>query len=304
MTRKPLFTIVTPVYNAAQTLHRCSNSILGQSFVEWEWLLVDDGSVDNSWEYMEGLAQEDKRIRVFREENMGPSVARNVGLDNAEGEYVLFMDADDYYPEKNVLSCLADTIERYSEVDVIFFPGNVVQPDGTICPTYYNNYVYDKGCSCIEEYCCKRLSIVFGAIYVQCVRRLLITQSKISFKSSIVYGEDRLFVMNCFLKAKKTVVISNPLYNYVVTKDSLMHDAVRLKRQAKDVITVALEIEKLLWGCSIEMPHLRKYIHGLYVQHVDELRRNEIDWRFVFRNASTLRLKTKDVLLFLGINLY
>jgi len=304
MIDNPVFSIITPVYNAAHTLTRCASSIFEQSFAEWEWLLVDDGSIDDSWTCMEGLATKDSRVHLFQQKNSGPSVARNLGLNNAQGEYVLFMDADDYYPDSNVLKCLVEAIKQHIGVDMIYFSGNVVLSDGKVYNSNYTTRVFDRGCDCIEAYCCQPLSIVFGALYSQCYRRSLITQSDIAFNNDIVYGEDRLFVISCFMKAKKTVVLSMPLYNYVVTEGSLMNDAIRKKRQAEDGRKVAYELEKLLSIGNIMMPHLRKYLHGMYVKSIDGLKRSEIDWKFVFRNASSWKLKIKDVLLFLGVNLY
>lgn len=92
----PKITIIVPVYNVEIYLPHCIDSILAQTFTDWELLLVDDGSPDRSGEICDEYAKTDKRIRVFHKKNGGVSSARNLGLDNAHGRWVTFIDADDY----------------------------------------------------------------------------------------------------------------------------------------------------------------------------------------------------------------
>lgn len=81
---------IIPVYNTAKYLHRCIDSVLSQTFTDWEMLLIDDGSTDTSGFICDEYAAKDKRIRVFHKENGGISSARNVGLNHAQGEWILF----------------------------------------------------------------------------------------------------------------------------------------------------------------------------------------------------------------------
>lgn len=107
----PKISIIVPVYNAEKTLHRCTNSIINQLYQNWELLLIDDGSTDNSSVICDEYVRKDKRIRVFHKENGGVSSARNVGLDNAEGEWITFIDSDDWV-ENNYLSNLYQNNEK------------------------------------------------------------------------------------------------------------------------------------------------------------------------------------------------
>ena len=92
----PQVSIIIPVYNSENTLRRCLNSVLAQTFTDFECLLVDDGSTDDSGRICDEYAEKDKRFRVFHKENGGVSSARNVGLDNASGEWITFVDSDDW----------------------------------------------------------------------------------------------------------------------------------------------------------------------------------------------------------------
>ena len=92
----PIISVIVPAYNAEKYLRRCINSILAQTFTDFELLLIDDGSTDKSGEICDEYADKYARIRVFHKANGGVSSARNVGLDNAVGEYICFCDADDW----------------------------------------------------------------------------------------------------------------------------------------------------------------------------------------------------------------
>ena len=95
----PAITVIVPVYNAEKTLRQCVDSILVQDFKDFELLLVDDGSKDGSPAICDEYAEKDARVRVFHKENGGVSSARNVGLDNAKGEWITFIDSDDFITE-------------------------------------------------------------------------------------------------------------------------------------------------------------------------------------------------------------
>ena len=91
-----LISIIVPVYNSEQTLHRCIDSILGQTYRNFELLLINDGSKDRSGEICDEYARKDNRVKVFHKENGGVSSARNVELDNAIGERITIVDSNDY----------------------------------------------------------------------------------------------------------------------------------------------------------------------------------------------------------------
>lgn len=109
---KPLISVIVPVYNIMEYLPRCVRSLQAQSYPNLEILLVDDGSDDGTGDLCDKLAAGDERIRVFHKENGGSSSARNLGIDNARGEYLGFVDSDDYV-EYNMYELLAEAVEKY-----------------------------------------------------------------------------------------------------------------------------------------------------------------------------------------------
>ena len=123
MEQKPLISVIVPVYNILQYLPRCVRSITAQTWQNLEVLLVDDGSTDGTGALCDELAGEDKRIRVFHKENGGSSSARNLALEKSRGDYLGFVDSDDYIAPKS-LSGFAETIEGYaSENNGVFALG-------------------------------------------------------------------------------------------------------------------------------------------------------------------------------------
>ena len=107
-----LISVIVPVYNREMYLERCVRSIMNQTYQNLEILLVDDGSTDGSGEICERLAKEDKRIRVFHKENGGSSSARNLGIREAKGEYLGFIDSDDYI-ELDMYELLSVAVVKY-----------------------------------------------------------------------------------------------------------------------------------------------------------------------------------------------
>ena len=106
----PKISVIVPVYNTEKYLHRCIDSILAQTFTDFELLLIDDGSKDNSGAICDEYAAKDSRVRVFHKENGGVSSARNLGLDNVRGEWVTFVDSDDWV-EKEYIELFVKNID-------------------------------------------------------------------------------------------------------------------------------------------------------------------------------------------------
>lgn len=111
--KNPLVSVIVPVYNAEKFLPRCINSILAQTSTDFELLLIDDGSTDKSGKICDEYAQKDIRIKVFHKKNGGVSTARNLGIDKAIGEWIIFMDSDDYFLD-NAFDLFIKSINFYN----------------------------------------------------------------------------------------------------------------------------------------------------------------------------------------------
>lgn len=95
----PEISIIIPVYNPGKFINKCLNSIIHQTFKNIEILCIDDGSTDNSLNILKEFQKNDKRIRIFSQENLGAAASRNLGIENSKGNYILFVDADDWIEE-------------------------------------------------------------------------------------------------------------------------------------------------------------------------------------------------------------
>lgn len=113
--------IIVPIYNVESTLERCIRSIVQQSFTDFELLLVDDGTPDNSGHIADELASNDERIRVFHKSNGGLSDARNYGIDRAKGEYITFVDSDDELAP-DTLQPLMQVLSEQTDIDILEYP--------------------------------------------------------------------------------------------------------------------------------------------------------------------------------------
>lgn len=123
---KPRFSIIVPLYNKAPYVRKALESIISQTFSDWECIIVDDGSTDNSLSVVKGLKIEDRRLKIFLQKNAGVAAARNRGVKESKGEYVCFLDADDWW-EATYLEEMDRLIKEY--------------PDAGL---YATNYVYYK----------------------------------------------------------------------------------------------------------------------------------------------------------------
>ena len=114
----PSISVITPIYNTASYLDQCIQSILAQTYTNWELLLIDDGSTDSSGAICDKYAKHDTRIRIIHQPNQGLSATRKRGIDNAKGDYIIFLDSDDYWIDNEILSKLLKIAEQYN-ADVV-----------------------------------------------------------------------------------------------------------------------------------------------------------------------------------------
>lgn len=131
MEKKPTVSIIVPVYNVEKYLEECVESVLSQTFTDFELLLIDDGSTDSSGDLCDQIAKRDVRVRVIHKSNRGSSSARNKGMDEAKGEWIMFLDSDDKWAGKDGLRRLCDYAMR-KNLDVLRFEYQSMNDDMTV----------------------------------------------------------------------------------------------------------------------------------------------------------------------------
>ena len=140
-----LFSIIIPIYNTGSYLDECIGSVIRQDYHDFELILIDDGSTDSSAEICRRWKEKDSRIMLITKENQGTARTRNVGLNNARGEYILFLDSDDKWTNCSVLSSIKKRIELYG-ADVISFNFSKTKGDKISVPyfSFTADYSPDK----------------------------------------------------------------------------------------------------------------------------------------------------------------
>lgn len=202
----PKISVIVPVYNTEQYLPRCIDSILDQTFTDFELLLIDDGSKDNSGKICDEYAAKDSRIRVFHKENGGVSSARNMGLDNALGKWVTFVDSDDWIEPKGL-----ELLKNASEADIII--GEILfEKDGTT--SFLSNTSNKTGKDLYELVSTQIDHSAFCSPCAKLFSANLIRQHHIRFNQSLTFGEDSVFVKNYLLYIKSLSNIHELCYHY------------------------------------------------------------------------------------------
>lgn len=209
--------VLMPVYNSEKFLLETVQTVINQSYINWELILVDDGSTDNSKEICTKLMNDDKRIKYIFQENLGVSHTRNVALENAQGKYIVFVDSDDLIHE-DYLKILINSIEKNnSDISVCNFIERKISNTGKvedITREFYpkevmemsemKDYIMDFGNSGL-------LNPLWNKIY----KREIIENNNITFDEKVETGEDFIFNLQYFRKTKKISFIKEMLYYYI-----------------------------------------------------------------------------------------
>lgn len=207
-----MISIIVPVYKSEKTLKRCVNSLLSQTETDFEILLVVDGPPDNSGIMCEELAKTDSRIRVINQENQGVSKARNHGIAEAKGEYIRFVDSDDYVDADSnevLLQALKDTdadmvIAGYHH---LYFGRDIIKLPETACYEMAS-LLKDKQEALLDLYKKGFINMPWNKLY----KKELIQDG---FPTDLNLGEDLLFNQAYMRQCKKVVTVTAPVCNYI-----------------------------------------------------------------------------------------
>ncbi len=203
-----MISIIVPVYKVEQCVARCIDSILSQSYQDWELILVDDGSPDRSGEICDAYALKDARIHVLHQLNQGVSAARNHGIEVAKGEYITFVDSDDYL-DQDFLSTF--DIEHGADLQVqgmiSTYPD---QDDQMLLPTVTD----DQNTSVYEALSCADNVRFLFSPWAKLFRTSILRDHVISFPTEICYTEDEVFVKRFLTHATSVRLFGQAYYYY------------------------------------------------------------------------------------------
>ncbi|MFV0145122.1 glycosyltransferase family 2 protein [Empedobacter falsenii] len=214
--------IIIPVYNAEKVIIKCISSILNQSYQNFELILIDDGSKDNSLKVCEEFCKNDERIILKAQKNSGPSKARNFGIDLANGDFICFIDADDWI-EEDYLKTFVDNYVNTKTLliqdickDRVNLTGDIL--DSKINCGYKQKIINRKDLEVLLiDYKLFRYGYPFGKFY----NLSIIKTNNIRFDDKIHFSEDLLFFLEYLLYQDSIYFLKDAKYHYIVTGDSL-----------------------------------------------------------------------------------
>ena len=215
------FTIIIPVYNAQHTLTRCLQSVADQTFADFEVLIVNDGSTDESGAVAAEFALRDPRFQVITISNAGPGAARNVGLTHANGAYILHMDADDFWPLPEFLAQLYERIEK-APADIYMYQMRKVTEDGRVLTRYDKPRFQreDEVLPLQEVYAdLVRDGQTLASACNKCVHRELLAAGGIRFRENTM-GEDIDWTLQLFSQGKTICLLNLDAYAYTQHRGS------------------------------------------------------------------------------------
>lgn len=268
-----MISVIVPIFNAEKYLHRCIKRILAQDYTDYELLLINDGSTDNSGTICDEYAIKDNRIRVFHKENGGVSSARNWGLDNAIGEYIMFVDSDDYMLP-GMLEVMLSTLES-KKADLVVC-GTTETGSGYWRPIadvdYSINQLKENFVSLLHT---ELLSPPWNKIY----KKEIIGSNR--FCEDISFGEDLLFNIQYLEKCENISFIKeSPFYHEKENENSLV---VKFNRNR------LLDIEKV-W---VVVDRFSEDKGGLYLKYLRDL---TVYVRQLLKTKQYLWLEKKNIL--------
>lgn len=232
--RLPKISIIIPVYNVEKYLCRCLDSISAQNLTDWECILVDDGSLDGSGLICDEYVKKDSRFRVIHQKNSGVSVARNVGIKSALGEWIGFVDSDDWI-EKETYQIVLKTAEQ-NNADLVQWGGFITVGNKDVRKELY---VTDFSLDQMDS------DSPYGRIFYMLIRKEFLSINNITFPVDLSMGEDWIFAFNCYFKSHKIINIKNvAFYHYFLNPNSTCHQMT--KKNLYSQIDFINKFEKLI----------------------------------------------------------
>ena len=231
----PLISVIVPVYNSAQYLRTCLESVCGQTYTKLQIICVNDGSEDCSAEILEEYGKKDTRILILHQKNAGQAAARNLALKHVAGEYIASLDSDDYL-EKNAYEKVVACLRNYPGIDMVWFGTKV-------------ECLHDEKLRRIQEQYCRveangvrplpihTLHTLSGAMWNKVVRTELFCRFELNYPEGMVFEDACLFGMIAAV-VKRVYFLPDKLYHYVLRQNSTMGMAREKASRCSDALNI------------------------------------------------------------------
>lgn len=258
-----LISVIIPLYNSERFIGKCIQSLLNQTYNNCEIIVVDDASTDNSLKVVEGLAKQDARVKVFfGKKYSGVSAVRNFGLANASGEYVCFVDSDDYvskYYLESLITSLKDTGADVSCVGVARVNESQKKNlDKAFNPNDYKVCTFNKVEAMELLFTGRKIRMnIWNKIFK---KEFFTGENKIKYNENIYHGEDVAFLYDVFSRVEKVSFVPMKYYAYTSRKGSLVHSKMNDKK-----LTYLTAVQYATENCKAQLPEAFTHVAGWQV---------------------------------------
>ncbi len=273
----PKASVIVPVYNVEAYLEKCVQSILRQTERDFELLLVDDGSTDSSGQLCEELAKKDSRIRVIHQENQGLGGARNTGIREAKGDWLLLVDSDDWIEPEILEKSLEAGLRE--EADMVVFPFRSVDEEGRELAVFRENIPVGRAFALKER---KDILLTAPVAWNKLYRTAFFRETGLAYPSRVWY-EDIRTTPKLMALARRMVFLGDIGYNYLQRQGSIMNSG-----------KVARNVE-IIEAFDDILPWFRE--HGLFAEYRQELEHLTVAHILLTSSVRVLRMDHKNPLL-------
>ena len=248
----PLVSIIIPIYNSEKFISRCLDSIITQTYSHFELILIDDCSSDNSASIYDKYQKKDKRNKIIKKkQNDGVTITRNIGLDNAQGDYILFIDNDDYI-DKNYISTFIDSINTNRGYDL--YTQNIF-------------FHYEGQDSFIVSD-----QLTLGGPWGKLFKKEIIEKNKIRFIPHLKYNEDNLFLLDYLEHSESQYNIQYAGYHYIIHNECTskkLED--NYSANSKGLIIILERIEKNFFKNEYNRSFAKNRCHFIFLRYISAL---------------------------------
>ena len=291
-----LVSIIIPAYNTAQYIYRAIESSLRQTHSNIEVLVIDDGSKDDTLRVAQSYAEKDGRVRVYHQENAGVSAARNHGIREAKGEYLVFLDSDDWLEDEAVEVMLATQAEnpgRLVGVNFWFVSFDSSRKDILLREKQYN--VRSRNLTVCETVRAQHEETFPRTSCAKIFSSDIIRRNNLKFRENIHYGEDQLFALEYLFTQEGSVYMEEPLFDILLTPNSLMRTPYSERKWHNREDWCSLLLNKP--GLTPELRStLRVYAGKTYIEGIKEAMREKLGREIIRARREKSKPFMRDIL--------
>ncbi|USK91798.1 glycosyltransferase [Rossellomorea marisflavi] len=247
-TTLPLVSVIIPVYNTEEFLEECINSVINQTYKNIETIIINDGSTDRSKEVLSSYSKKNLKFTIIDQPNSGNSVARNKGISNANGKYILFVDSDDFI-SRDLISDAVLLLEE-NNLDLIRFEAESFidknySNDGVNCIQYdFSNFFSDKKLYNKDSFLNANLKGFWPSAVLYIVKKEILIKNQIFFKPNILH-EDDLFTTRIFMSVEASMYTAKKYYKRRYRENSIMTSINSEKNKIKSFYSYLHILEEL-----------------------------------------------------------